>query len=614
MATSAPQTKTTKSSVHQAKQTTLQRTLTSTINDLGVENALLAVYEREDGPLRLQLSKGFTTREAQAILRSVSVQDLGLVETSSSGEEREKALRLRLIMPSAKSLVAVPLCYRQRPYGVFVIGRKEGTSFSKKEKGVIESASEDVTTALERASLFDGSVLMTRPWVLEEPRPASVVGEAMATPPSLATPDMQVAVQTVLNETADVMAYDRAWVTSYDPIGAVVEVLGLAGETKGDPKKALKQGQRLGLDESASGWVVRHRKPRIDHDLASTQGRFFDHKPLFKDRFLSAMVLPFFVRGQIGGTITLASKADGRYSLPDARSLEPILLKLAELVQRPDLTSSAPPLGDGSAGSSTTAPVPVSAEPFIRKQERQAALGEFSAFLAAEVREPLASIRAQLEDITGEGIMDFDPQVRVESAMRDLIRVEAILNEILDFAKPLELKRRLCRAAEIIDHALTLIATDLERSRITVSKQYPDNLAQVRCDDGKMQLVFLSIFTNALEAMTPGGHLEIQLSMHRAGRNQEVEILIKNDGAPIPPELVGEVFEPYFTTKRSGTGLGLATVKKIVEEHHGRISIASSPDQGTSVTIFLPAAGRPGSHRHPGSRRYRGRRPPRPRR
>ena len=70
----------------------------------------------------------------------------------------------------------------------------------------------------------------------------------------------------------------------------------------------------------------------------------------------------------------------------------------------------------------------------IRKQERQAAIGEFSAFLATEVREPLASIRAQLEEVTGEGILDFDPQTRVENAMRDLIRVEAILNEILDFA------------------------------------------------------------------------------------------------------------------------------------------------------------------------------------
>jgi signal transduction histidine kinase len=175
--------------------------------------------------------------------------------------------------------------------------------------------------------------------------------------------------------------------------------------------------------------------------------------------------------------------------------------------------------------------------------------------------------------------------------MRDLIRVETILNEILDFAKPLELKRRLCRIPEILENALTLVATDFEINRITVTKEYAQNLRPARCDENRMQGVFLSIFTNALEAMSPGGHLDVCASMHRAGRNQEIEILIKNDGVPIPAELVGKVFEPYFTTKRSGTGLGLATVKKVVEEHHGQISIASGQEQGTSVTIRLPSSG-----------------------
>ena len=193
--------------------------------------------------------------------------------------------------------------------------------------------------------------------------------------------------------------------------------------------------------------------------------------------------------------------------------------------------------------------------------------------------------------------------------MRDLIRVEAILNEILDFAKPLELKRRLCRVTEILEHALTLVATDLEINRISVTKDYAASLGPVRCDDVRMQGVFLSIFKNALEAMTPGGHLSIQISPHRVARGQEVQILIKNDGVPIPTELMGKVFEPYFTTKRAGTGLGLATVKKIVEEHQGQISLASGPGQGTTVIIHLPASGRRTPYRYRG----RGRRPPRPR-
>ena len=93
----------------------------------------------------------------------------------------------------------------------------------------------------------------------------------------------------------------------------------------------------------------------------------------------------------------------------------------------------------------------------------------------------------------------------------------------------------------------------------------------------------------------------------RQGRQCEVQILIKNNGAPIPPEHVDKVFEPFFTTKRSGTGLGLATVKKIVEEHQGSIGISGTPGEGTTVTIRLPGVSRGPAHRYRG----RGRRPPR---
>jgi len=591
------------------KQTTLQKTLTTALNELGLDPALAAICDRDDGPLVAQVSRGFSPREVQAILAALSVQEVGVSQLPSGNGEPLKVIRLRLITPGVKSLLAVPLRHMERTYGVLVIARKESAAFAKKEKTLIESVGEDITKALERQSLFDGTVLLSRPFVVQEPvTPGSTSPEPLTSPPSHVSPEREAEITAVLSEAAQVIPFDRAWVTDYDPLAGAVEVLGIAGE-KGEHKKDLKPGQRLALDASASGWAVRHRKPRVDHDLASTQGRFQDHKHLYKDRFRSAMVVPFFVRGQVGGTITFASKTPMQYTPPDARTLEPLIAKLGELLQQPVSTQVARP-PTGSPGEAPAAPAsPVPSEPLIRKQERQAAIGEFSAFLATEVREPLASIRAQLEEITGEGILDFDPQTRVENAMRDLIRVEAILHEILDFAKPLELNRRVCRVPDIIEAALTVVATELEINRTRVTKDYLANLNQVRCDETKMQQVFLSIFKNALEAMTPGGHLHIEVTQHRSGRHPDVQILIKNDGVPIPTEHVGKVFEPYFTTKRSGTGLGLATVKKIVEEHQGQISIASGPGQGTAVIIRLPAWFRGGAFRHRGRRR----RPPRPR-
>ena len=107
--------------------------------------------------------------------------------------------------------------------------------------------------------------------------------------------------------------------------------------------------------------------------------------------------------------------------------------------------------------------------------------------------------------------------------------------------------------------------------------------------------------------MSPGGHLHIQVSQHRAGRGFEVQIHIKNDGVPIPAEIVDKVFEPFFTTKISGIGLGLPSVKKIIEEHAGSIAIGSATGEGTTVTIRLPGVRRGPAFRNRG----RGRRPPR---
>ncbi len=493
-----------------------------------------------------------------------------------------------------------------------MIGRKEGAAFAKREKSILDQSSHGITKALDREGLFNTSLVMSRSYVTQEPVPTQHTGADMFR--AITThfsPQLQGKIETVLTEANQFVAYDRAWACFYDPLAGDVEVLGITGDTKSDQKdskKDLKPGQRLTLDNSAAGWAVRHRKPRVDHDLASTQGRFLDHKHLYKDRFLSSLVVPFFVRGQVGGTFTLGSKEPQRYQTADARTLEPIILKLADLLQAPAPPSSR---ATPTANAGDLHPLPLStvpSEPIIRKQERQAAIGEFSAFLATEIREPLASIRAQLEDVTGEGILDFDPQTRVENAMRDLIRIEAILNEILDFAKPLELNRHLCRIPEILEAALVVVGTDLEATRIQVTKDYANVIAPVRADEAKLQQVFLSIFKNAGEAMTPGGHLHIQVTQHRAGRGLEVQILVKNDGSPIPADIVDKVFEPFFTTKRSGTGLGLPTVKKIVEEHGGSIAIGSAPAEGTTVTIRLPGVTRGPSFRHRGRGRRSSRR------
>ncbi len=574
-------------SVRTSKQTTLQRILTMTVNDLGMD-AAVAIMNQPKGPLVSQVTKGFSAREVRAILRTLSGGEgqRNSRPWSPEGADGNVAIEFRMVTPGSKNLLAMPLQDRKAVYGALVVG-KQGRPFTKREKITIDSVSRRITDQVREANLFDHSVLLARPWVLQEPGAEEPLSEAVESMMRTYTsPQIQERVARSLTEAQVLVPCDRGWVTLYDPLAAVLEVLGcLAGH-----KKELLPGQRLSLNESASGWAVRHRKPRVDQNLASTQGRFQDYKQLYRDRFRCTFVLPFFVRGRVAGTITLASKTAAQYESAEAESgkLEPITTQLVQLFEEPFHKLSVFASPDGVATPTLESSVSSASEPAIRRQERQSALNEVSSFLATEIREPMGYIRAQLEEVTGEGTLDFESQTCIEAAMRDLMRMESLLNDILDFAKPLELDRRPCHVIDLIEEALALLATDLKVNRIEVTKEFPSRLEQVRWDKEKIQHAFLSIFTNALEAMSPSGNLQISVSQKR-GSQPEMIIRIHNDGATIPEELGEKIFEPYFTTKRSGTGLGLAMVKKIVEEHEGHIAIHSRPQEGTLVTIKLPA-------------------------
>ncbi len=575
------------------QQSTLQKILTSVVNEVGMEAVLVAIMTHDGGPLVEQVSRGFSPREVRAILRALSMEDLkSLAARNGGGGELESVLRIRMVTPGSKVALVLPLKFGGRVYGTLVLARRENSALTKREKTTLSTNVSRISTELKKAGLFGSSLILSKPVVGNEPLALVVAGEEGPAPVArtYSNAEVQERIGSILTEEVDGgLSFDRGWVSIYDPLAATLEVLGVFGTQKKD----VSPGQLLSLDDSASGWSVRHRKPRCDNNLASTQGRFHDYKQLYRDRFASTIVVPFYVRGRVAGTVTLASKNPNNFDQigSESKSLEAITTKLVELFEDPSCHLSVMDVAPIQPEQPALKGQVIIAQPEggdVRKEERRAALHEVSSFLATEIREPIGFIRAQLEEITTDADLDFDSQTRVENAMRDMIRIETVLNEILDFAKPLELDRKMCRVQDLLDKAFSLVSTDIRVNRIEVLKKVPARLAQVRWDEVKMQHVFLCIFKNAIEAMSPGGHLRVEVMLTRA-RKPELQIIIANDGVPIPAEFVDKVFEPYFTTKRSGTGLGLATVKKVVEEHQGQISIASEPDKGTTVTILMPA-------------------------
>jgi signal transduction histidine kinase len=580
--------------------TSLVKTFNATLAELGSELALIALKEDGLGPFQPQSSRGFSPREIQAIIRALSYPEIKFQGGGDNGQTEPPKIRMRMTSPSHRMLLGLPLRFRRSICGALVIGRKDVTSFSEKDQRHAASAAEELEVALAKSGVLsklpEAASLTSSP---HEPGRRGAVSEAAFSE----SPLDAAAIEALMAEVQTVIPYDRALLTRYETDPKLL--VGFLSYTPGHFE--WRQGQIFTLDGSAAGWVIRHKKPRLDRDLASTQGRFLDYKELYKDKFKTALVLPLRKGPDFVGTIALASKTTELYNLDMARAAAGIMDRLARFLPSMGPRPSAPESGQrveqgGEPHAASTnapafySPESLDARELMLRQERQAAIRELTTFLEQEILQTLTKTRLELEETVAAQVVGKTAPIgsleRVENACRDLTGIETILNEILDNAKPLELHPRVIRLAEVIESALAVVASEMDQNQITVTRQFADPLPSIKADESKLQQVFLSILKNALQAMTPGGHIHLEAVPYRGVRSRhEVAITIENDGAPIPTEHIGKIFEPGFTTKAAGTGLGLSSVKKIIEEHRGQISIASGPGQGTTVIIRLPAHG-----------------------
>jgi signal transduction histidine kinase len=579
--------------------TPLLKTFNNSLTELGSELVLIALKEDGFGPFLPQASRGFSPREIQAIVRALSYPELKLDGAGGNGQAGSAKIRMRMTSPSHRTLLGVPLRFHRNICGALVIGRKDITSFSEKEQRHAENTAGELEVALAKSG-----VLGKPPSLMIPSASPSLVGRSVTQPGAVSSesPLDASAIEAMMTEVQTVIPYDRALLTRYENNAQLL--VGFLSHTPGHFE--WRQGQIFTLDGSAAGWVIRHKKSRLDRDLASTQGRFLDYKELYQDKFKTALVVPLRRTHDFVGTITFGSKTTDLYNLDMARAAAGILERLARFlpVMGPPLpgaepTQSIEKVGGPAATANAAVTYPQEsreARELMLRQERQAAIRELTAFLEQEIRQTLTKTRVELENILADQTLGDTVPIgslaRVDQACRELTGIETTLNEILDNAKPIQLHPRVIRIPEVIESALSIVASDMDEHQITVTRQFADPLPTIKADESKLQQVFLSILKNALQAMTPGGHIHIEAAPYRGVRSRhEVAITIENDGAPIPTEHIGKIFEPGFTTKAAGTGLGLSSVKKIIEEHRGQISIASGPGQGTTVIIRLPAQG-----------------------
>jgi signal transduction histidine kinase len=235
------------------------------------------------------------------------------------------------------------------------------------------------------------------------------------------------------------------------------------------------------------------------------------------------------------------------------------------------------------------------AEADARRSERLAALGQLSAGLAHEIRNPLGVIKGSAEMLQ-QKLQGSEPLAGELAGYisAEVNRLNALVARFLDFARPAHLDLHPQRVCEIIDRSLESVLAQTPNSTVRVERHY-SSVPEVLADEHLCERIFVNLIQNAYQAMdnSPDGHeevLSITVASETSGGRPGVGIAIDDTGPGVPPGAREQIFNPFFTTKKDGVGLGLAVVAKIVDDHRGSIKLDNDSRPGAHFRIFLPAA------------------------
>jgi len=225
----------------------------------------------------------------------------------------------------------------------------------------------------------------------------------------------------------------------------------------------------------------------------------------------------------------------------------------------------------------------------FRRMRELAAVGQLAASIAHELRNPLSSIKGAAQYLQKEyedhsAIVEF-----LNIIIEEVNGLNKITTEFLDFARPIQLEIAPLNVNDAVEKTLQLMNVHISDSRVSVTQRLAEGLPEIQADEKQINQALRNVIINGIQAMPSGGEMTIETKPLAA--RSGVELWVHDTGVGISEERLDKIFIPFFTTKTKGTGLGLSVVRKIVENHGGRVAVRSVVNQGTSFGLILPATG-----------------------
>lgn len=232
----------------------------------------------------------------------------------------------------------------------------------------------------------------------------------------------------------------------------------------------------------------------------------------------------------------------------------------------------------------------VAMESKVREHERMAYVGHLTASLSHEIRNPLSSIKMNLQILSRRlELAGFDRR-RLEITVHEVSRLESILRQLLDIARPLDLSTAPVDLSALARGCVDLLEPEASKKNLEMVQRHPKNLSLVQLDANKMEQAVINLLLNAIDAAPEGGRVTLWTKTTRRKQNLFLELGVRDNGAGVDPEQIPHLFTPFYTSKTKGTGLGLNNVKRIVEAHSGTVEVRSRKGRGATFALRLPCS------------------------
>jgi two-component system NtrC family sensor kinase len=323
--------------------------------------------------------------------------------------------------------------------------------------------------------------------------------------------------------------------------------------------------------------VIGSHEPLIVNDLAidpvgEIEASEVDAPESFAPR--NILAVPLIVKSRTVGTIVVVNKLEGLFTSDDLEMLQFLAAAVAVAVENARLYGELAEFADELERSQAQ----------LIQAEKLAATGRLAASIAHEINNPLQSIHNCLYLVINRSIGEDKKQHYLALAQEEVERLITLVQRTLEFYRPSKGKPAATQVNDLIENVLALSGKRLEHGNIQLHTQLAADLPEVAVVPDQLVQVLLNLIINAIEAMPEGG----ELTLATAAQDNWLRISVADTGAGINPDEAAKIFEPFYTTKTTGTGLGLSVSYGIIQQHGGRIEVESLPKQGTTFIVSLP--------------------------